>query len=122
MTKTPKLSFGKVRMDSALNLDDEYEIQLDYEPLILKLICWGETRHEAIENLSANLDLLCINGTGTNIDFLMAVIDSDIFRQNKHTTKLLESEEFLRQMEMSADLIARWRPTRSVTRNIGILN
>lgn len=47
--REPKRAEGKVRIDTGIREGDE--ISTFYDPMISKLIVWGENRSEAIERL-----------------------------------------------------------------------
>jgi 3-methylcrotonyl-CoA carboxylase alpha subunit len=58
----------RVRVDSGVREGDE--ITVHYDPMIAKLIAWGETRAEAIRRLSAALMSYEVVGVRTNLDLL----------------------------------------------------
>ena len=63
---------GEVRVDTGVTPGSE--ISMFYDPMIAKLVTWGETREQAIDR---NLDALgryVIRGISHNIDFLAAVM------------------------------------------------
>jgi 3-methylcrotonyl-CoA carboxylase alpha subunit len=47
--REPKRQEGKVRIDTGIREGDQ--ISTFYDPMISKLIVWGETRQEAIDRL-----------------------------------------------------------------------
>jgi len=61
-----------VRIDSGVT--EGAEVSLFYDPMIAKLISWGETREAAIARVGAALDAFVIRGPGDNLDFLAAVL------------------------------------------------
>jgi propionyl-CoA carboxylase alpha chain len=79
-----KLGDGELRIDSGVREGDE--ISLFYDPMIAKVIGYGETRDIAIETLNAGLDRLYIDGLQSNAPFLSAVLGERDFKAGKiHT-------------------------------------
>jgi 3-methylcrotonyl-CoA carboxylase alpha subunit len=71
----PKLD--NVRIDTGVRLGDA--ISIYYDPMIAKIIAWGESRTEAIQLLQDALFQTEINGLKTNLHFLQDLIsDRDI--------------------------------------------
>jgi 3-methylcrotonyl-CoA carboxylase alpha subunit len=77
-----------VRVDSGVRQGDD--ISPYYDPMIAKVIAWGEDRDKAISNLSDALAESAIIGVDTNIAFLMKVINSTPFTQELLSTDFLE--------------------------------
>ncbi len=67
-----------VRVDDGVM--DGGEVSMFYDPMIAKLITWGETRDAAADKQVAALDLFELEGLGHNIDFLSAIIQHPRFR------------------------------------------
>jgi acetyl-CoA carboxylase biotin carboxylase subunit len=84
--KEPKLD-DFVRIDGAIY--PGYEVSIYYDPLLAKLICWGETREEARTRLSAALSEYQIEGVSTNISFIQRIISSKEFISGKYDTWLV---------------------------------
>jgi propionyl-CoA carboxylase alpha chain len=68
------------------------EISMFYDPMIAKLITWGETREEAIDKQIGALDRFEIDGIGHNIDFLSALMQHPRFRAGNLTTGFIAEE------------------------------
>jgi acetyl-CoA carboxylase biotin carboxylase subunit len=66
-----------VRVESALYRG--YEISLFYDPMVAKLIVWGETRAEAILRMRRALSEYRIGGVKTSIPFHQEIMDSTEF-------------------------------------------
>ncbi len=66
-----------VRVESALFRG--YEVSLHYDPLLSKLVVWGETRAEAILRMRRALNEYRIGGIKTSIPFHQEVMDSTEF-------------------------------------------
>ena len=78
------LGAGELRIDSGVREGDE--ISLFYDPMIAKVIGYGETREIAIDTLNAALDRLYIEGLQSNAPFLSAVLEEADFRSGRiHT-------------------------------------
>ncbi len=69
------------------------EVSMFYDPMIAKLVTWGETRDEAADLQVAALDAFEIEGLGHNIDFVSAIMQHPRFRSGKLTTGFI-AEEF----------------------------
>ncbi|RMG53957.1 MAG: acetyl-CoA carboxylase biotin carboxylase subunit [Acidobacteria bacterium] len=61
-----------VRVDSGVYAG--WEVPLDYDPLLSKLIVWGRTRTEAIERLGRALDEYVLDGIRTTIPFYRQIV------------------------------------------------
>jgi propionyl-CoA carboxylase alpha chain len=68
------------------------EVSMFYDPMIAKLITWGETRDEAADLQVAALDAFDIEGLGHNIDFLSAIMQHPRFRSGELTTGFIAEE------------------------------
>ena len=62
-----------------------------YDPMIAKVVSWGETRDEAIAALDAALAGTVIAPAVTNLSFLRKLLASDEFRAGQYDTKLAEA-------------------------------
>jgi acetyl/propionyl-CoA carboxylase alpha subunit len=67
-----------------------YEVTAHYDPLISKLICYGETRGEAILRMRRALEEYRIMGVKTNIPFHQHMMDSHRFLSGQFDTKFVE--------------------------------
>ncbi|HCY02955.1 MAG TPA: acetyl/propionyl-CoA carboxylase subunit alpha, partial [Erythrobacter sp.] len=63
-----------------------------YDPMIAKLVTWGETRDEAADLQIAALDAFRIEGLGHNVDFLSAIMQHPRFRSGELTTGFIAEE------------------------------
>jgi acetyl/propionyl-CoA carboxylase alpha subunit len=73
-----------VRIDSALC--DGYTVGLDYEPLMAKVMAWGESREEAIRTLQRALLELRLEGVTNNVPLLRNILSSREFTEAVHHT------------------------------------
>jgi 3-methylcrotonyl-CoA carboxylase alpha subunit len=79
-----------VRVDSGVREGDA--ITPYYDPMIAKLICWGESRDLALGRLSVALAAFEVVGPATNIEFLGRVVRSRAFASGDLDTGLIERE------------------------------
>ncbi len=68
------------------------EISMFYDPMIAKLITYGDTREAAIDAQIAALDRFEIEGIGHNLDFLSALMQHPRFREGRLTTGFIAEE------------------------------
>ncbi|MDP3907489.1 acetyl/propionyl/methylcrotonyl-CoA carboxylase subunit alpha [Novosphingobium sp.] len=68
------------------------EVSMFYDPMIAKLVTWGETRDEAADLQIAALDAFEIEGLGHNIDFVSAIMQHPRFRSGELTTGFIAEE------------------------------
>ncbi|MDA1311582.1 MAG: acetyl-CoA carboxylase biotin carboxylase subunit, partial [Proteobacteria bacterium] len=80
-----------VRIDTGVA--EGAEISMFYDPMIAKLVTFGNDRAEAIDKMAAALDLTRIRGVGHNVDFLAAVMAHPRFREGRLSTGFI-AEEF----------------------------
>nr|MDQ4088070.1 acetyl/propionyl/methylcrotonyl-CoA carboxylase subunit alpha [Pseudomonadota bacterium] len=68
------------------------EVSMFYDPMIAKLITYGDTREEAIDRQIEALDSFRIEGIGHNVDFLSALMQHPRFREGRLTTGFIAEE------------------------------
>jgi 3-methylcrotonyl-CoA carboxylase alpha subunit len=61
-----------------------------YDPMIAKVIAWGETRAEARQKLGAALRAFELEGIRNNRDFLIACLADDVFAAGDVSTGIIE--------------------------------
>lgn len=66
-----------------------YAVPAEYDSLLAKLICWGQTRHEAIARLLRALAELRIDGVKTTAPFFYYLLQQQDFRVGKFSTNYL---------------------------------
>jgi acetyl-CoA carboxylase biotin carboxylase subunit len=76
-----------------------FEITPFYDPLIAKLIVWGETRGQAILRMRRALEEYRIVGVRTNIPFHQTMMDSHRFMGGQYDTRFVEERFSMRQPE-----------------------
>ncbi|MFN8614725.1 MAG: acetyl-CoA carboxylase biotin carboxylase subunit [Vampirovibrionales bacterium] len=90
-----------IRIDAGVTTGNE--IGIHYDPMLAKLIVWGETRPLAIETLRKALQETIILGVTTNIPFLLELIQHPEFvNGNTHTHFLNEHSITLQQEPTNA--------------------
>src|SRR5512142_723173 len=77
-----------VRVDSGVY--PGFEITPFYDPMIAKLIVWGETRAQAILRMRRALEEYRIIGVRTNIPFHQTMMDSHRFMGGQYDTRFVE--------------------------------
>lgn len=81
-------TFNGIRCDFGFKEGDS--ILPDYDPMIGKIIVFGNTRREAITRLERALSELYIQGVLTNINQLLAICRNDEFIQGDYTNLILQ--------------------------------
>lgn len=76
-----------------------FEISPYYDSLISKLICWGETRGEAILRMRRALEEYRILGVKTNIPFHQNIMDSHRFIAGAFDTRFVEERFSMDEMD-----------------------
>jgi acetyl/propionyl-CoA carboxylase alpha subunit len=61
-----------------------------YDPMLAKLITWGEDRDAAIETMRAALDGIVVEGVKTNIPFLRRIFTGDDFAAGRIHTRYVD--------------------------------
>ncbi|MXO85097.1 ATP-grasp domain-containing protein [Altererythrobacter aurantiacus] len=79
-----------IRVDDGVM--DGGEVSMFYDPMIAKLVTWGETRDAAADLQVAALDAFRIEGVGHNVDFLSAIMQHPRFRSGELTTGFIAEE------------------------------
>jgi propionyl-CoA carboxylase alpha chain len=79
-----------VRVDDGVK--EGGEVSIFYDPMIAKLITYGETREEAIDKQILALDQFELEGVGHNLDFLSAIMQHPRFRAGELTTGFIAEE------------------------------
>jgi len=98
-----------VRVESGIY--EGFEVSLFYDPMIAKLICWGETRAEALLRMRRALNEYRIGGIKTSIPFHQQILSSTQFMWGAFDTNFLEERFSMTyierpEMELSAAIAA----------------
>jgi len=78
-----------VRVDTGVREGDT--ITPFYDPMIAKIIAWGESRDEALERINAALRATHVEGLATNRDFLIAITSNPTFRSGEVWTGFIDT-------------------------------
>ncbi|MCB9436815.1 MAG: acetyl-CoA carboxylase biotin carboxylase subunit [Anaerolineales bacterium] len=98
-----------VRLDSGIY--EGYEITPYYDPMLAKLVCWGDTRAEAIIRMRRALDEYKVMGIKTNIPFHQHLLNNQRFLAGNYDTEFVEhhfefAPEYSEDMEQVAAIAA----------------
>jgi acetyl-CoA carboxylase biotin carboxylase subunit len=77
-----------IRIDKGITADTE--ITSSYDPMICKLVSWGNDREEARKRMTAALHEYVIHGIRTNIPYLSRLLASRAFITNSISTKFCD--------------------------------
>ena len=77
-----------IRIDSSL--EKASEIHSFFDPMIGKLVVWGEDRETATEKSVVALKDFIVHGIMTNIPYLLGILLHPAFKENKLSTKFCE--------------------------------
>jgi acetyl-CoA carboxylase biotin carboxylase subunit len=69
------------------------EISMFYDPLVSKLICWGEDRHAALARMRRALDEYRVGGIKTNLGFHRRLLRHPTFVAGEFDTGFIEREK-----------------------------
>jgi acetyl-CoA carboxylase biotin carboxylase subunit len=67
-----------------------YEVPIYYDPMMAKVITWGETRDEAIRRMKRSLSEFILTGVKSNIVLLKTILDHPTFVNGSYTTQFIE--------------------------------
>jgi acetyl-CoA carboxylase biotin carboxylase subunit len=90
-----------VRVDSGLY--EGADVSLFYDPLISKLLAWGENRSEAIDRMKRALSEYRILGVANNIPFHMEVMNNQKFQKGDIHTHFIDEEFERRRLAETED-------------------
>ena len=84
----PPLSMSNVRVDDGI--EEGMEVSIYYDPLLAKLIVWGENREVAIQRLIEAIDNFEIEGVATTLRFGKFVLQHEAFKSGKFDTHFIK--------------------------------
>ena len=67
-----------------------YEVPIYYDPMIAKVITWGETRQDAIDRMERALSEFILSGIKSNIALHKTILKHPKFLDGSYTTQFLE--------------------------------
>jgi 3-methylcrotonyl-CoA carboxylase alpha subunit len=76
-----------IRVDAGVTAGSEVSVY--YDPMLAKLIVWGESRSVAIERLTRALQDFTIGGIRANVPLLLWIAHDEAFRKGETTTQFL---------------------------------
>jgi acetyl-CoA carboxylase biotin carboxylase subunit len=85
-----------IRLDEGVY--EGYSVPMEYDPLLSKLIAWGNSREETVARLRRALDEYTITGIRTNVSLFRRILGEPEFLRGEIHTKWLD------------ELLARPRP------------
>jgi acetyl-CoA carboxylase biotin carboxylase subunit len=91
-----------IRLDEGVY--EGYAVPMEYDPLLSKLIAWGNSREETIARLRRALDEYTIAGIRTNVNLFRRILGEPEFLKGEIHTRWLD------------ELLARPRPPATVPR------
>jgi propionyl-CoA carboxylase alpha chain len=77
-----------IRLDSGIEAGSFVSVY--YDPLLAKVIAWGETRKEAVDSLVRALNGYHIEGPATNVDFVNSVLTHPEFVAGRLSTGFID--------------------------------
>jgi propionyl-CoA carboxylase alpha chain len=86
----PPPETATVRVDTGIV--EGGEVSMYYDPMIAKVITYGDDRAQAIDNMNDALDAYLIRGVSHNIGFLNAVLAHPRFREGRLSTNFIAEE------------------------------
>jgi propionyl-CoA carboxylase alpha chain len=86
----PPVEDDHVRVDTGVF--EGGEVSMFYDPMVAKLITWGEDREQAIEKMRVALDQFIVRGISTNIGFLAALMSHEKFASGNFSTNTIAEE------------------------------
>jgi propionyl-CoA carboxylase alpha chain len=78
----------RVRVDTGV--EDGSEVSIHYDPMLAKVVAWGETREEAAMLLAAELQAAELHGLTTNRDLLVRILRHPEFLAGQTDTHFLQ--------------------------------
>lgn len=85
---SPPFNTKHVRIDTALSTDST--IPPFYDSLIAKLICFGDSRYDAIERMKQSLSMFRISGIPTTIPFHLSALNDTRFIEGIYDTSFVD--------------------------------
>ena len=79
-----------IRVDAGVDCGSEVSVY--YDPMLAKLIVWGESREAAIRRLTGALEAFTIGGVNANVPLLLWIARNDAFRSGDTTTRFLQEQ------------------------------
>jgi len=87
----PPADGERLRIDAGVRQGDA--ISPFYDPMIAKVIAWGEDRAQALARLARALEQTHVVGVKTNVQFLSRLLDCEAFVEPNLSTGLIEQNQ-----------------------------
>lgn len=81
-----------------------YEVPIYYDPMIAKVITWGETREEAIDRMGRALSEFVLTGIKSNIALHKTVLKHPKFLDGSYTTQFIEKNFTVLEPDIFKDI------------------
>ncbi len=81
-----------------------YEVPIYYDPMICKVITWGENREEAINRMQRALTEFVLTGIKTNIVLHKSILKHPKFLDGSYTTQFIEKNFEVLEPELFKDI------------------
>lgn len=86
---------------------DGNEVGVNYDPMLAKLVVWGENRETAITKTLQSLDEVLFLGVKTNRDYLKRILgNKDFIKGHTHTHFIPDHQEELKSPELTTESMA----------------
>jgi len=82
-----------VRVDSGYYAGAE--VPMYYDPLLMKIVCWGATRDEARRRALSAIEETIVKGVATNLPLLHLILSSEAFASGNYNARILEDGNLL---------------------------
>ncbi|MBT8104540.1 MAG: acetyl/propionyl/methylcrotonyl-CoA carboxylase subunit alpha [Woeseiaceae bacterium] len=86
----PPAEDAHVRVDTGVY--EGGEVSMFYDPMVAKLVTWGENRAEAIDRMRTALDKFIVRGIQSNIAFLAALVAHEKYAAGNISTNTIAEE------------------------------
>ncbi len=94
-----------VRDDSGVY--EGWTVPIEYDPLISKLVAWGQTRDEAIDRMRRALQEYHVEGIKSNVSFFREVLKDTDFRKGEFDTGFVEKWLSQRRAQPNDELVSK---------------
>jgi acetyl/propionyl-CoA carboxylase alpha subunit len=75
-----------------------YNVPFNYDPLLLKVMAWGNTREEAMSRMKRALAEMKIEGIKTTIPFHRLALEDEAFINGYYTTDFVDKRDMVRRV------------------------
>jgi acetyl-CoA carboxylase biotin carboxylase subunit len=72
-----------------------YRVPFYYDPLLLKIMAWGNTREEAVSRMKRALEEMKVEGIKTTLPFHRLALEDDVFISGHYTTDFVEKQNMV---------------------------